>query len=264
MLHEYETKVTNARGDCQYPRYTLFHELSSRSGVHIDADTGMRMGERSARLAGESRSVTRDYTKKQRAASEEATRLRIVEATIELHQERGADGTTISAIARRANVGRVTVYRHFPDELALLGACTGLYLDRNPVPDLSQWLAEADPTARLERGLRETYAYHRRTERMMAVAERDVATNPVLATLLEPMDEYWRQARDILAAGWGEAASSPGEVVATIALALALSTWKLLTDGQGLSDEQCVRLFTQSVQAQLSSVPRDAAPSLEA
>lgn len=204
--------------------------------------------------------MTRDYTKKQRAASEEATRRRIVEATIELHQAQGGDATTISEIARRAGVGRVTVYRHFPDELALLGACTGLYLERNPVPDLTRWLAEPDPIARLELGLRETYTYHRQTERMMSVAERDVVTNPVLATLLEPMEEYWRQARDALAAGWGEPDGSREEVAATIALALALSTWKLLTGSQGLSDEQCVHLFTQSVQAQsrLASGPLEA------
>lgn len=137
-----------------------------------------------------------------------------------------------------------------PRLAGVFGACTGLYNERNPAPDLTQWLAEPDPITRLERGLRETYAYHCRTEKMMSVAEREVVTNPVLATLLEPMEEYWRQARDALTAGWGEPGSPRDEVAATIALAVALSTWKLLTGPQGLSDEQCVRLFLRSVQAQ--------------
>lgn len=205
--------------------------------------------------------MTRNYTKKQRAASEEATRQRIVEATIELHESQGGDATTISAIARRAGVGRVTVYRHFPDELALLGACTGLYLERNPLPDLEGWRAEADPLRRLECGLRETYAYHRRTQKMMSVAERDVVTNPTLAGLLEPMNEYWRLARDALVEGLPESDASRPGVRATIALALALPTWRLLTGEEGLNDEECVELFVEMVRGRSGYIPGTAPAS---
>lgn len=201
--------------------------------------------------------MTRNYAKTQRAASEESTRQRIVEATIELHESQGGDATTVSAIARRAGVGRVTVYRHFPDELALLGACTGLYLQRNPVPDLAGWHAETDPFRRLERGLRETYAYHRRTQKMMSVAERDVASNPTLATLLEPMLEYWRSAKNALAEGLHGSDAVRPTTKATISLALALSTWKLLTE-DGLDDEDCVELFVGTIRGQLSGVETDA------
>ena len=43
------------------------------------------------------------------------TRLRIVEAMVELHEEIGPVATTVTAIAERAGVQRLTVYRHFPD-----------------------------------------------------------------------------------------------------------------------------------------------------
>src|SRR3712207_7691871 len=43
------------------------------------------------------------------------TRHRIVEATVELHRTRGPANTTISEIAQRAGVNRLTVYNHFPD-----------------------------------------------------------------------------------------------------------------------------------------------------
>ena len=75
------------------------------------------------------------YELKRRAQSQEETRRKIVEATIGLHRTVGATGTTISGIAKRAGVGRVTVYRHFPDELSLLQACTGHYFasTRRPI-----------------------------------------------------------------------------------------------------------------------------------
>jgi len=70
--------------------------------------------------------MAREYKLKRRAESQDETRQRIVEATIALHQTVGPAATTISDIAERAGVGRVTVYRHFPDEptLSPAAACT--------------------------------------------------------------------------------------------------------------------------------------------
>ena len=50
----------------------------------------------------------------------QATRQRIVEAAVALHGSVGASAATVTVIAERAGVGRVTLYRHFPDERALL------------------------------------------------------------------------------------------------------------------------------------------------
>src|SRR6476620_7794449 len=69
--------------------------------------------------------MTRRYELKRRAERQDETRQRIVDATIELHQTIGAAQTTVSEIAKRAGVGRVTVYRHFPDEETLFNACSG-------------------------------------------------------------------------------------------------------------------------------------------
>jgi AcrR family transcriptional regulator len=66
----------------------------------------------------------RKYELKRRAVHQERTRQRIVEAALELHGTVGPARTTISAIAERAGVRRMTVYRHFPDERALFEACT--------------------------------------------------------------------------------------------------------------------------------------------
>ena len=89
--------------------------------------------------------MTRPYQLKRRAASQIRTRQRIVEAAIELHQTIGPAATTVSEIAERADVGRVTVYRHFPDETSLSRACSGLYFERHPVPEPERWRQIADP-----------------------------------------------------------------------------------------------------------------------
>jgi len=187
--------------------------------------------------------VARGYIKKRRAILEEETRQRIVEAAVELHQTEGGGGATISAIAERAGVGRVTVYRHFPNELALLTACTSHYMTLNPPPNLDQWASIFDPVERLKYGLAETYAYHRLTEKMMTVAEHEVAANPVLADLLKPLDAYWAGARHILATGWSEQNEAPPLLWETIGLALSMPAWRILTRQQGLADADCVSLF---------------------
>lgn len=183
--------------------------------------------------------MARKYELKQRAKSEEETRLRIVEAAVHLHESIGDAATTISAIAERAGVGRVTVYRHFPDERALLTACTGHYLGANPLPDPTPWSGIADPDRRLEVALTELYAYYRRTEGMLARGEQDAAANPILAELMAPLDEYRAGIRDLLAR------DRPDDplVVATIGHALAFGTWRSLTRTQGLDDAQAVSVM---------------------
>src|SRR5215472_7228258 len=104
--------------------------------------------------------MARTYTLKRRAEQQERTRQKIVDATIELHQSIGAAQTTINEIAKRAGVGRVTVYRHFPDEESLFQACSGHYFSQHPFPDIARWRDIPDPIDRLETGLRESYAWH--------------------------------------------------------------------------------------------------------
>src|SRR4051795_7597898 len=109
----------------------------------------------------------RPYRKRRRAQLEEETRLRIIEAAVDLHGSVGPARTTISAVAERAGVQRATVYRHFPDEEALFGACSAHWLAQNPLPDLSAWAAIGDPEARFRAALAELYAWYREGEAML-------------------------------------------------------------------------------------------------
>src|SRR5215470_19043989 len=93
----------------------------------------------------------RGYVLRARAEQAAQTRARIVEAIMQLHQEVGPRNTTISAIADRAKVERLTVYRHFRDEAAMFAACSHRYLELNPPPDPAAWAEELEPVGRVQR-----------------------------------------------------------------------------------------------------------------
>jgi AcrR family transcriptional regulator len=189
----------------------------------------------------------RKYELKRRAARQEETRRRIAAATAELHEEIGPARTTISAIAARAGVERLTVYRHFPEERELLQACQEHFLAAHPLPDSAPWAAIADPAARLRTALRALYARHRATEAMTANVQRDAPTMPVLADLLAEAPRYFAAIRALLAAGWDAPAERQPLVLAALGHALEFDTWRSLVRQQGLTDEQAVELMVRLV-----------------
>src|SRR3954451_5643804 len=102
----------------------------------------------------------RKYELKKRAERQAETRRRIVEATVQLHQEVGPSKTTISEVAERAGVQRLTVYKHFPDERSLLGACSAHWREHNPPPDPTGWAGIDDPDERLRGALTGLYGFY--------------------------------------------------------------------------------------------------------
>jgi AcrR family transcriptional regulator len=186
-------------------------------------------------------------TGRRRDGRRERTRQRIVEATVELHETVGVARATISAIAERAGVQRLTVYRHFPDERALLSACSGHWTASNPPPEPGSWSQVADPQERLRLALREVYAYHRRTEPMMSNIVREAPVQPVLLEVAEPYFRHWERMRYVLATGWGVGDERLALLLATLGHALDFQTWRSLVRQQGLSDEQAVDAMARMV-----------------
>jgi len=191
--------------------------------------------------------VTRPYTLKRRADKQEETRQRIVRATVELHQTTGPAQTTISAIADRAGVQRLTVYKHFPDERALFSACTAHYQAEHPAPDPAAWMEIADPEGRLRTALAEVYQYFAQNEPMMAHSMRDLPLKPVLYEILAPSFEHWRLMHEVLASGWGVRGEVLKVTNAAVGHALDFGTWHSLVRQQGLTEDEAIDFMARAI-----------------
>jgi AcrR family transcriptional regulator len=176
-----------------------------------------------------------------------ATRRRIVEATVELHSTIGPARTTISAIADRAGVPRLTVYRHFPDQRELELACSALIMAREPLPDPGAWTADT-PGERLRNGLEELYRYYSRNEGLLANVLRDAE---VLATTREMVElrltPGLARIRDALVAELPVAKDRRRELVAAAELAIDFATWRTLVRRRRLGRRRAAELMTRLV-----------------
>jgi AcrR family transcriptional regulator len=194
----------------------------------------------------------RRYEKKARAAQEQETRQRIVDAALALHTTVGPARTSISAIAERAGVRRATVYRHFPDERALFLGCSGTWRERNPLPDPTTWDTIADPHTRLTAALDALYTWHERVEPMLSTILRDVEAVPIVGEIQEGRYAYLAAIEDGLASGWGARGNAAKRLRATIGLALDFEAWRTL-HARGLSRADTVTVMSSAVSAAAAS-----------
>lgn len=199
--------------------------------------------------------MPRPYTLRRRAKGVEETRRRITEAAAELHGTLGPARTTISAVAERAGVQRLTVYRHFPDETALFQACSAHWMRENPPPDIAAWRTTAAPEARLERALRDMYAYYGRTAGMWSRVYRDLADVPALAQAAERWHTYLDEAVATLAAGWRLRGAGRRRLTAVLGHALDFTTWASL-DARGVPAADAVPLMRAMARAAAGLGPR--------
>ena len=182
---------------------------------------------------------------RRRAEQVDQTRQRIVEATVALHGSVGPAATTIAAIADKAGVTRLTVYRHFPDEAALIGACSAHWISQQQLPDPGAWSGIGDPLERLRAGLTDLYRFYRAGADMLANVYRDFATLPeAYQQLLRDRDSHYR---DVLAAPFGHDGDQQRRIRAVTGHATSFWTWRSLCAGQGLSDQEAVQVMTAAV-----------------
>lgn len=165
----------------------------------------------------------RPYRLGKRADRQQETRSRIVEAAVELHGSIGPARTSVAQIAERAGVQRHTFYAHFPDERSLMMACSGLSLERDPLPDPDSWLATPPGAARLEQGLGEIYAWYERNARMAACVLRDAQDHQPTREAVElRMGPPLQRAASVLGEGLGK------EARALLAVAMDFACWRTL------------------------------------
>jgi AcrR family transcriptional regulator len=101
-----------------------------------------------------------------RRAAVEATRRRILEATLALHAQKGIFGTSWQDIARRADVSVGTVYKHFPSLEELVPACGELVYAITRPPSLDDapeiFAGAGSIEERLERLVSELFDFYER------------------------------------------------------------------------------------------------------
>jgi len=192
----------------------------------------------------------RPYRKRVRADAEARTRGRITHAAMTLHNEIGPARTTVAAIAARAGVSRPTVYKHFPDDAALLAACSSAYDAAHPAPDPSAWESVADPDRRASEGLLELYEYFEANEAMLANVLRDRDVIPALDALHREITDPWTSAMvDALARGRPVRGRERGELRALLRVAVDFFTWRTLANA-GLDPRQASRLMARTLPPQ--------------
>jgi AcrR family transcriptional regulator len=186
--------------------------------------------------------MTRSYTLKRRAEKQAKTRQKIVEAAVELHSSVGPAATTVSMVAEKAGVQRHTFYAHFPDEWSLALACSGLSLERDPLPDAEPWRAVEDAAKRLRVGLRAVYDWYARNAELAACVLRDA--------------EHHALTREIVALRMGPSMAAYHEVLgekltakqrAVLQLALSYFTWRTLVREAGLGQSDAVAAMIQAI-----------------
>jgi AcrR family transcriptional regulator len=187
----------------------------------------------------------RTYRLQRRAESQAETRRRITEAAVELHGSVGPANTTVSEIARRAGVQRLTVYTHFPDQRSLFEACTTHWFGLHPPPEPAAWEHEATGEERVRRALESLYIYYRANERMIANWLRDAQIIPVLREFAEA-GYYGLLDRIAISA---LPADAPDQTRAIFLVAAHFETWRTLALRRGLDDAMAAAAMTRGILA---------------
>jgi AcrR family transcriptional regulator len=185
----------------------------------------------------------RQYTLGRRAEQQAETRLRIVEAAVELHGSVGPAQTSLSMVAERAGVQRHTLYAHFPNERALAMACSGLSLERDPPPDAAPWREIEDREKRLRTGLRAIYDWYERNAGLMGCVMRDAEQHAMVREISDlRYGPYVAAFHDVLGAGLN------AKQRAMLGLALSYFTWANLAREGGLKQAQAASTMAQAIE----------------
>jgi AcrR family transcriptional regulator len=186
--------------------------------------------------------VIRAYTLKRRAERQAHTRRRIVEAAVDLHGSIGPALTTLSMVAERAGVQRHTLYAHFPDERSLYMACSGLSLERDPLPDAAAWRRIEDPRERLRVGLGAVYGWFERNAELAGCVLRDAEHHPLTKEIAElRFGPFMAAYQEVLGADLSV------KQRAMLRLALSFFTWRTLVRESGLEQGAAVGAMVRAI-----------------
>lgn len=195
--------------------------------------------------------AARPYDNRLRSEHARLTRERIVAALAAELVSRGADELSVGRLARRAHVSEPTVYRHFPNRAALLGALEshlGEILEAPPIP-----AAVADlPATAL------AIARCRGRHELLACAAQRVG-------VMRELREHGRELRDVefgaAVAADTRHLAAPEAAAATALLRMLTGNdvWVALHEHFGLDAETAGRVCAWALGALLATLRRDRA-----
>jgi AcrR family transcriptional regulator len=166
----------------------------------------------------------------------EATRLAILNATADLMLESGFSGTTIEAIAARARVSKVTIYKWWPSRGAVaIDAYFHRFRESSVFPDTGSVVA--DITAQI---LSVIETFRGRAGYVMAELLGHAQSDPALAEMIRVR---WLQPRREAAAAVFQRAIARGEIRSDVSLPVLMDElygpvyYRLIARHEPLSDE---------------------------
>jgi len=191
----------------------------------------------------------RPYRLGRRAETAESNRHRILEAAYELIAEAGFHPVSVDAVAARAGVTRVTVYRHFGSKRGLLEAVSSHRMDQAQLARLDQARAHPDVVQALRGFLREGCRLMSEIGDTLRTSLEVRRHEPEVAHILEvgyyggrrqSVEELAARLRDenALAPGW-----TPRRVADALMVITSLEAFETLTQRQGYSVRRAADLL---------------------
>lgn len=143
----------------------------------------------------------RQYSMTNRAEQAAKTRERILDAALSCYRENGVGGTSLQAVARRAEVSPATILNHFgsADELARIVVADLASAIR--IPDDSEWKEEGRP-ARVHRLVSEMFEFYERSRPWFDIFRAELTT---ATALREGEADYRRTVGELYTRVFGEA-----------------------------------------------------------
>ncbi len=193
------------------------------------------------------KSSRRTYRSSVRVQNAAQTRDRIVDAAIRLHSK---GVTSLSDVARQAEVSLSTVQKHFPRRDDLFRACTTRDLQAGPDPAglLGQVAAIQDPAQRLAQMVRTIYGLHEAKMGFTWTSYRVGEDSAVLSALRQSVGRLIDRAVEALLREWVRGVA-PAKAEAARGFARGLLSplsYRALRLEGGLTPDQAV---TQTVDA---------------
>jgi len=136
--------------------------------------------------------MPRTYSMRNRSATVDDTRQRIVDATVALHNEKGITATSMQDIAARANVSLGTVYRHFPSLEELVPACGNRNLELAPPPTSEDFAGLESGEERVRALFAALYTHFDAAQRPYEVGFAEALTLPVVKDFMKNADAHIR------------------------------------------------------------------------